>query len=65
MSNDAWAKENMDLKEWNLAFLAHTTLIAEIDEKMVGFADMDKAGCLDKLFIYKNFQRKGIAGTTN
>ena len=58
---DAWATGSVDLKAWNLSFAAHNTLIAEIDGKIAGFADMDKTGCLDKLYIHKEYQRRGIA----
>ncbi len=59
---NAWSTGIVDLKAWNRSFLEHDTLIAETDEKIVGFADMDKTGYLDKLYIHKDFQGKGIAG---
>ncbi len=49
------------MEVWNRSFLEHDTLIAEIDEMIVGFADMDKSGYLDRLYVHKNFQREGIA----
>jgi putative acetyltransferase len=58
---NAWATGTVDLEAWNRSFLEHDTLIAEIDGKMVGFADMDKTGYLDRLYIHKDFQRMGIA----
>jgi len=36
-------------------------LIAEINGEIVGFADMDNTGYLDKLYVHKDFQRRGIA----
>ena len=58
---DVWAKESVDLEAWNLSFLNHNTLIAEINGEIVGFADMDNAGYLDILYVHKDFQRRGIA----
>lgn len=29
--------------------------------KIVGFGDMDKTGYLDRLYVHKDYQRKGIA----
>ena len=58
---DVWATGNIDLAAWNCSFLEHNTLIAEIDVKIVGFADMDKAGYLDRLYVHKDFQHEGIA----
>ncbi len=58
---NAWATGSVDLEEWNRSFLEHDTLIAEIDGEIVGFADMDKTGYLDRLYIHKDFRSKGIA----
>ena len=58
---NAWATGNVDLESWNCSFLTNNTLIAEIDGKVVGFADMDKKGYLDRLYVHRDFQRKGIA----
>lgn len=58
---NAWATGNVDLEAWNKSFLAHNTLIAEINGEIVGFADMDNTGYLDKLYVHKDFQRRGIA----
>lgn len=57
---DVWAT---DLEAWDRSFLAHNTLIAEIEETIVGFADVDNTGYLNRLYIHKDFQHKGIAHT--
>ncbi len=36
-------------------------LIAEIDEKMIGFGSLENGNHIDFLYIYKDFIRKGIA----
>lgn len=58
---DAWATGNINLEAWSHSFLEHNTILAEIDGKIVGFADMDKTGYLDRLYIHKDFQGRGIA----
>ena len=58
---NVWAKESVDLEEWDISFLNHNILIAEINGEIVGFADMDNSGYLDRLYVHKNFQRRGIA----
>ncbi|WP_324824202.1 GNAT family N-acetyltransferase [Sinanaerobacter sp. ZZT-01] len=58
---DAWATGDVDLNEWNHSLLENDTLIAEIDGKIVGFADMEQTGYLNRLYIHKEYQRKGIA----
>ena len=59
---NAWATGKVDLAAWHKSFMAHDTLIAEIDGKMAGFSDMDGTGYLDRLYIHKDFQRRGLAG---
>jgi len=58
---DVWATGAVDLEKWDRSFLEHDTLVAEIDGEIVGFADMDKTGYLDRLYVHKDFQGMGIA----
>jgi putative acetyltransferase len=60
---DAWATGSVDLEAWNRSFLANYTLVAEINGEIVGYANMDDTGYLDKLYVHKDFQRRGIATT--
>lgn len=60
---DAWAPAcGPDLAAWDKSFRAHLTLIAELDGKLAGFGDMDTAcGYLDRLYVHKDFQGRGVA----
>lgn len=58
---NTWATGYVDLEAWNRSFIAHNTLVAEINGEIAGFADMDHTGCLDRLYVHKDFQRRGIA----
>lgn len=58
---DAWASGDLGLDVWNRSFLEHDTLVAIAGSMIVGFGDMDKSGYLDRLFVHKDHQRKGIA----
>ncbi|NLZ92411.1 MAG: GNAT family N-acetyltransferase [Firmicutes bacterium] len=58
---NVWATGSVDLEVWNKSFTAHNTLVAVIKGEIVGFADMDHTGYLDKLYVHKDFQRRGIA----
>lgn len=57
----AWAPGLPDVERWNQSFLEHHTLVAEIDGHIVGFADMDESGYLDRLYVHKDYQRQGVA----
>ena len=58
---DAWADGTVDLPKWDASFLAHHTLVAEIDGVIAGFADMDADGYLDRLYVHRDYQRRGVA----
>ena len=58
---DAWATGKADREKWNRSLLEHYSFVAVEDEVIVGFGDMDKTGYIDRLFVHKDHQGKGIA----
>lgn len=58
---DAWADGAVDLEAWDRSLQAHRTLVAEDQGQIVGFADMDSSGYLDRLYVHKDRQHQGIA----
>lgn len=58
---DAWATGEVNLEAWNESFQAHHTVVAEVDGQIVGFGDMDETGYLDRLYVHKDYQRRGVA----
>lgn len=58
---DAWADGQVDLAAWNTSFLAHTTLVAVEGGQIVGFADLGPEGYLDRLYVHKDYQGRGVA----
>ena len=58
---DAWADGQGDRAAWDKSVLAHRTLVAEDAGRIVGFADMDASGYLDRLYVHRDFQRRGAA----
>lgn len=58
---DAWAAGDVDLTAWDARYQNSFTLIAEKQGAIVGFANMDRQGVLDMLYVHKNTQREGIA----
>lgn len=58
---DAWASAPPDAAVWNASFLAHRTLVAEVDGVIAGFADMAEDGYLDRLYVSADHQRRGVA----
>ena len=58
---DAWANGSVDLEKWHRSFLEHTTYIAKIEGKIVGFGDITKKGYLDFLDVHYRYLHLGIA----
>lgn len=57
----AWATGQLDLTAWNDSLLAHHSLVAVINNQIVGFGDITADGYLDRLFVHKDYQGQGIA----
>ena len=58
---NAWATGTVDLEAWDRSLTAHFTLVAEENGVITGFGDMDSSGYLDRLYVHRDFQGKGIA----
>lgn len=58
---DAWASGDIDFAVWNESFLQNHTLVAVEKGEIVGFGDMRADGYLDRLYVHKDHQGKGIA----
>lgn len=57
---DEWAK-GADWEKWNQSLQEHYSIVMIDNQTIVGFEDIDKTGCIDRLFVHKDYQRKGIA----
>lgn len=58
---NVWATGQIDFEKWNASLSENHTVIAVEKNVIVGFGDMDKTGYIDRLFVHKNYQGKGIA----
>lgn len=58
---DVWAPERLNLEEWDHSLKHHYSVVAEESGMIIGFGDIDITGYLDRLYVHKDFQRKGIA----
>ena len=58
---NVWATGKVDLEKWNQTLLEHYSVVAVDDKSIIGFGDIDKTGYLDRLFVHKDYQGKGVA----
>lgn len=57
---DAWADGHPDLEAWDRSLRAQDTLVAEEGGQILGFGDMTADGYLDRLFVHREAQGRGI-----
>lgn len=58
---DAWATGEVDLREWDRSFRERKTVVAVENDEIVGFGDIAESGYLDRLYVHKDHQGRGIA----
>ena len=58
---EVWAPVNADLEKWNKSLTEHYSLVAVEKGIITGFADIDETGYLDRLYVHKDYQKKGVA----
>lgn len=58
---DVWT-EGVNAADWNRSFLNRYSLVAVENGMIAGFGDIDlPTGYLDRLYVHKDFQSKGVA----
>lgn len=58
---DAWACGGANPGAWHRRFVGNVAYVVEQGESIVGFADMNRDGYLDRLFVSADHQRMGVA----
>lgn len=59
----AWAPESYDEAQWQSRIQTIFPFIALIDDKIVGYSDVQNDGYIDHFFCHSDFQGKGIGKT--
>ncbi|HAT4455342.1 TPA: GNAT family N-acetyltransferase [Legionella pneumophila] len=59
---DTWAPKNPDLSSWANSLSKNHSFVAVDAEssEIIGFADLEENGCLNRGFVHKNYQGQGI-----
>ncbi|RWW92334.1 GNAT family N-acetyltransferase [Flavobacterium cerinum] len=56
-----WASTVENSHRWYDAVAGQLFLLAEMDDKIVGFASLDNSTYIDFMYVHKDYQRQGIA----
>lgn len=55
----AWAPDDIDPSKWR-TFEGRHAIVAEFDDLIVGFADLETDGHLDRFFVHADMQGRGV-----
>lgn len=58
---EAWAPARTDLRRWRQKFSTEEVVVAERDDRLVGFCSWTSDGYLDFLYVHHAHQRRGVA----
>ena len=59
---DAWAPAAPDTERWRASLEKHYALVALDEGAIAGFGDIDETGYLDRLYVHKDYIRRGVGG---
>ncbi|VYT99676.1 GNAT family N-acetyltransferase [Clostridium tertium] len=57
---NVWATGKLDYEKWNKSLEEHFSLVAIENEVIIGFGDIDDTGYLDRLYVHKDYQGRGV-----
>uniref|UniRef100_UPI0035AE8577 GNAT family N-acetyltransferase n=1 Tax=Hylemonella sp. TaxID=2066020 RepID=UPI0035AE8577 len=57
---DAWAPVDLDLEEWIDRIRRNRPFVAELDDEIVGYADIQPSGYIDQFFVSGSHPRRGV-----
>lgn len=57
---EAWAPQSFDLAVWRQKMSEISPFVAEIDDQIVGYADLQLSGLIDHFFCHHQYQGQGI-----
>ena len=57
---DMWAPEQVDTEKWRNRIENNFVVIVENENKIVGFGELSPEGCIDMLYVHKDYLRRGI-----
>lgn len=58
----AWAPNEGNLEEWKKSLAKNYTFVAveDVTNKIVGFADLESSGYIDRGYVSKDYQARGV-----
>lgn len=57
---EAWAPDIPDAAVWHRRMASHKTLVAEENNEIIGFAELEEGGCVDTFFVRRDAVGRGV-----
>lgn len=57
----AWAPDVIDQEKFGQRCASKSTWVANIEDRIAGFSDLEPDGHVDMLYVHPEFQRRGVA----
>lgn len=58
---DVWATGHEDLQKWDKIMTESCAVVAVENDRIIGFGNMEQSGYLDRLYVHKDYQGRGVA----
>jgi putative acetyltransferase len=58
---EVWTNSIKNKKRWNEIMINQFVLVAQIENRIVGFTSLDKGNYIDLLYVQRDYQEQGIA----
>jgi putative acetyltransferase len=58
---EAWAPRPPDVAAWERSLAGRAAFVVEVGGEMAGFGDLGAEGYLDRLYVHRDHQRRGVA----
>lgn len=56
----AWAPDEIDMDVWAQRFAGRFVVVAQVSDQLVGFAELEPDGHIDRVYVSADHQRQGI-----
>lgn len=57
---NVWATGTLDFQKWNKSLSENYSIVAIVDDIIVGFGDLENFNYINRLYVHKDYQNKGI-----
>lgn len=57
---DTWAPKQVNIEKWKNRIQNNFVVLAKNNSKIIGWGELSPKGCIDMLYVHKNYLRKNV-----